>query len=128
LEGLHQHGSRQKHSTETALLTLQSYLSSILESKKQGIIYSVDLSAAFDLLKPVKFYELFQNDLSEGLLYCIMDFLQKRKFHVEVNGNMSEPLDLDRGCVQGSVLGPRLFSMYVGKSELALKNTNKTCI
>ncbi len=38
---------------------------------------------------------------------------------------MSEPLDLDRGCVQGSLLGPRLFSMYVGILELALKTTNK---
>lgn len=124
-EGQHQHGFRQKHSTETALLTLQSYIAGVLESKKPGIVYSVDLSAAFDLLKPDKFFDLFKNDLSEGLMFSIMDFLQERKFHVEVNGVASDTLELDRGCVQGSVLGPRLFSMYVGKLESALMEANK---
>jgi hypothetical protein len=124
-EGNHQHGFRQKHSTETALLTLQSYISQVLESKKPGLVYSVDLSAAFDLLKPDKFYELFKNELSEGLMFSIMDFLQNRHFSVEVDGVTSASLYLDRGCVQGSVLGPRLFSMYVGKLESALKSTNE---
>lgn len=124
LEGQHQHGFRQKHSTETALATLQSYIANILESKRPGIVYSVDLSAAFDLLKPDKFFELFKDDLSEGLMFSLMDFLQNRRFHVEVNGEKSRVLSLDRGCVQGSVLGPRLFSMYVGKLEEALVKIN----
>jgi hypothetical protein len=53
-----------------------------------------------------------------------MDFLQGRGFHVETSGIKSLPLTLDRGCVQGSVLGPRLFSMYVGKLEKALQEVN----
>jgi hypothetical protein len=123
-EGSHQHGFRQKHSTETALIMLQSDVSQVLESKKPGLIYSIDLSAAFDLLKPDKFFELFKNDLSEGLMFSLMDFLQNRTFHVEVRGTKSSSLKLDRGCVQGSVLGPRLFSMYVGKLEMMLKKCN----
>jgi hypothetical protein len=118
-EGDHQHGFRKNHSTETALLTLQSYMANALDSKKNGLIYSVDLSAAFDLLKPDKFFDMFKDKLSEGLLFCIMDFLTARKFIVQVNECCSDSQSLDRGCVQGSILGPKLFSLYVA----ALKNS-----
>ena len=125
-DGTHQHGFKKRHSTETALLTLQSKISSVLESKNPGLVYSMDLSAAFDLLKPDKFFDIFKDDLSPGLLYSIMDFLQDRSFHVEVNGATSESKTLDRGCVQGSVLGPRLFAIYVGKLEKAIKEMDKS--
>jgi hypothetical protein len=61
LEGENQHGFRKNHSTETALLMLQSKLAQILDKGDPGIIYSFDLSAAFDLLRPDKFFELFKD-------------------------------------------------------------------
>ncbi len=79
-DGENQHGFKPKHSTETALLTLQSHMSEAVEKRIPGVVYSVDLSAAFDLLVPDKFYNLFKDKLSEGLLFCILDFLQNRKF------------------------------------------------
>jgi hypothetical protein len=51
-----------------------------------------------------------------------MDFLQGRTFYVEVEGEQSCRKFLDRGCVQGSVLGPRLFSLYVAGLENELKD------
>jgi hypothetical protein len=48
LEGPNQHGFRKHHSTETALLMIQSHMAKILENWDPGIIYSFDLSAAFD--------------------------------------------------------------------------------
>ena len=83
------------------------------------MIYSVDLSAAFDLLRPDRFNEIFKSRLSNGLHFAIMDFLINRKFQVEMGESKSSTLPLDRGCVQGSVLGPKLFSLYL--SELAHK-------
>lgn len=114
-EGDHQHGFRKGHSTETALLTLQSLMASMIDAGKQGLVYSVDLSAAFDLLKPDKFVSLFKERMSEGLLYAIADFLTNRKFVVNLCNENSETKLLDRGCVQGSILGPKLFSLYVSK-------------
>jgi ribonuclease P/MRP protein subunit RPP40 len=55
--------------------------------------------------------------MSEGLLYSIEDFLSNRKFAVKLNDVSSDTKDLDVGCVQGSILGPKLFSLYV--SDLA---------
>jgi len=114
-EGDHQHGFRKSHSTETALLTLQSILASMHDRRQQGLIYSIDLSAAFDLLRPDKFLELFKDILSEGLLYSIIDFLSNRSFQVHLQDESSELKTLDRGCVQGSILGPKLFSLYMAR-------------
>jgi exonuclease III len=118
-EGDHQHGFRKGHSTETALLTIQSMISKILDEKRSGIIYSIDLSAAFDLLKPDKFVDLYKDKLSEGLLFAIADFLSNRQFCI--NSGDSSKLDLDRGCVQGSILGPKLFSLYVAELKTVVE-------
>lgn len=116
-DGQNQHGFKHHHSTETALLTLQAYMAETLEKKLPALVYSVDLSAAFDLLIPDKFHNIFKDKISEGLMFCLMDFLQKRTFCVELGESRSQTMNLDRGCVQGSVLGPRLFSLYVGELE-----------
>ncbi len=57
----------------------------VLDMGRQGIVYSLDLSAAFDLLRPGKFMELFKNKLSEGLIFADIDFLTCRKFCVDLD-------------------------------------------
>ena len=122
LEGLNQHGFRKSHSTETALLTLQSEVASRLDNKKSCVVYSVDLSAAFDMINPEIFYQNFKDKISGGLMNIICDFLQERSFVVEVEGQRSTQHKLVRGCVQGSILGPRLFTLYCGTLEESIKS------
>jgi len=74
IEGANQHGFRSSHSTVTALLSIQAKMAEIIDSHQYGIIYSVDLSAAFDLLKPDKFLDLFKDKLSEGPSLCLSRF------------------------------------------------------
>jgi hypothetical protein len=102
---------------------IQSKMAQILDAGDPGIIYSCDLSAAFDLLRPDKFFNLFKDKLSEPLLWSVMDFLTKRKFQVELRTAKSSVKNLDRGCVQGSILGPRLFSLYLGELKRKLNET-----
>jgi len=40
-----------------------------------------------------------------------MDFLSSRTFQVELNGTISSKRQLKAGCLQGSILGPRLFTL-----------------
>ena len=43
--------------------------------------------------------------------------LENRKQFVTVNGSNSELLEIDTGVPQGSLLGPRFYSIYSNRSE-----------
>jgi len=94
------------------MLEVQSHLSRAMDNNLFSCIYSVDMSAAFDLLRPDTFNELLKDTLDPGLLWTLQNFLKDRKFIVRYQNCDSSIRSLDRGCVQGSVLGPALFSAY----------------
>ena len=85
MEGPLQHGFRKAHSTTTALLEIQSYISKSLDAGLSVIVYSVDLSAAFDLLRADTFDDIIGRKLSEGLRFAILDFLSGRNFVVNID-------------------------------------------
>ncbi len=110
IEGQHQHGFRQKRSTVTALLELQHEIATALDQNKIVSTYSIDMSAAFDLLKPSVFHQTVP--LDPPMMDVILDFLSGRTFTVKVCEAFSETKSLNVGCVQGSILGPKLFGIY----------------
>jgi hypothetical protein len=113
LEGAHQHGFKPKHSTATAILDLQRIISEERDSGNDCAIYSIDLSVAFDMLrKNTLIRDLHPLLVEAGLDRVIYDFLSGRKCKVEVNGEVSREFNVELGCVQGSVLGPKLFNLY----------------
>jgi len=87
--GHHQHGFRPGHSTTSCLLQLKDTICNLLDSKENVIVYSLDLSAAFDMLRPDKFVDLMKRKIPEDLLGIIGEFLSRRKFYVEINGKSS---------------------------------------
>jgi len=112
--GDHQHGFRKNHSTVTCLMSLKDEICESLDAKQKVIAYSLDLSAAFDMLRPDTFKELLQEKIPRDLLGILDEFLTDRKFYVEIDNMASKIKNLDRGCPQGSVLGPVLFNLYTG--------------
>jgi len=113
LDGQFQHGFKQKRSTTTAMLELQDHLATKLDEGKIIGTYSLDLSAAFDLLRPDIFYKQMKNTLPADILNVLMDFLSGRHFQVQIGNKRSKERLLKVGCVQGSILGPRLFTLYI---------------
>jgi len=113
LDGKHQHGFKKQRSTTTAMLEVQHFVATNLDQGKIVGTYSLDLSAAFDLLRPDVFYHALRPTIHPDLLNPIMDFLSFRNFQVQVGKQKSQPRDLKVGCVQGSILGPRLFTLYM---------------
>jgi len=70
------------------------------------------MPAAFDPLRLDVFNELMKDVLDPGLMWTLNDFLNDRSFiimHEDCDSSISK---LNKGCVQGSVLGPALFSAY----------------
>ncbi len=120
LEGTYQHGFRKAHSTTTALLQLQSSISKHLNLGGNCLVYSVDLSAAFDVLRPDIFIDMYRDKLSHGLAKALADFMDERSITCEIKGMRSTAKHLPIGCVQGSILGPRIFTLYMGALSTVL--------
>jgi len=117
LDGRFQHGFKSARSTTTAMLEIQDFISGELDKNKMVGMYSLDLTAAFDLLRPDIFADQWQHKIPPWLLKILMDFLTDRTFKVQLKESKSGSRDLKIGCVQGSVLGPRLFTMYISQLE-----------
>ncbi len=124
LEGMYQHGFRSAHSTTTALLMIQDIIAKHLDGGRKCLIYSVDLLAAFDVFKQEIFLRMYKNKVSHGLARALEDFLTTRKIVCEVKGKCSKALDMPIGCVQGSILGPRLLTLYMGELTQSIGHDN----
>ncbi len=113
IDGLNQHGFRPNHSTVTAALHLQTALAEELDKNRMCIVYSMDLSAAFDLIRPGMFVKKALEVIPDsGLVWLMRDFITDRRAYVEVGANASTTFKLPVGCPQGSTLGPKVFSIY----------------
>ena len=112
--GLDQHGFKKDHSTITAALSIQSKLATALEQGKFSIMASLDLSSAFDvvnvnlLLKRLRII-----GLPPDLIELIEMWLKNRTFFVTVHGRNSYIKISEVGTIQGSILGPFLYAVFV---------------
>jgi len=112
-DGINQHGFRSGHSTTTAAIEIQNCIADVLDRGKECLIYSVDLSAAFDLIKPGIFVNKAKTVIKdEGLVWMMHQFLTSRKAYVEVGNSVSPVINFSAGCPQGSTLGPKIFNIY----------------
>ena len=99
--------------------------SKIIESLKLSLIHLED-KCCFPIFFDVQ--QAFHRVWHEGLLYKLKHnlrapyysvcYLQYRKFHVKVDGELSKILNMKRGVPQGSVLGPILYTIYTSNIPL----------
>ena len=120
-----QHGFKTKHSTATAGLTLQSIISRALDQGHFCLMASLDLTAAFDvvninlLIKRLKIV-----GLPMDVIELIKNWLSFRQCYVDVKGTCSNFYNCSSGTVQGSILGPFLYAVYVSPLFDLQKLTN----
>jgi len=95
-------------------LEFQSVISEALNESNYAIVYSIDMSAAFDLLsRNVLLHELRSRGSLECLTFLISDLLDGRKMKTEVaDGKLSKEYDLKVGYVQGLTLELCHFTIY----------------
>ena len=104
----------QNHSTETALVRVKSDIMDAVDQGKIVILIMLDQSSAFDILS----HKILLGRMSElyGIQGKVLDwfhsYVSQRKQVVMIDGESSEEYILSTGVPQGSVLGPKLFSMY----------------
>ena len=105
---------RTGHSTETALLHVHNDILRAVDEQKAVALVLLDLSAAFDTID----HNIILSRLSKILgvdgiaLKWFESYLEGRKQSVVINETLSSPDDVLYGVPQGSVLGPKLFTIY----------------
>ena len=74
----------------------------------------LDISKAFDKVwHQGLHYKLRQNGISGEILNILTDFLDNRTQRVILNGQYSSWAKVEAGVLQGSILGPLLFLVYI---------------
>ena len=110
-----QYGFRSKRSTSLALLELIEELTTAIDKKHYTIGVFIDLSKAFDtidhslLLQKLKYYHGVRGVANNW----VESYLSQREQFVTLNDVNSESLQVRCGVPQGSVLGPKLFILYI---------------
>ena len=109
-----QHGFKKNHSTLTAGLQLQSLIARALDDDMYALMASLDLSSAFDVVNvELLIKRLHIIGLPGDVVQLISNWLTTRYFYVSVEGGNSYTHISNVGTVQGSILGPILYSLFV---------------
>ena len=109
-----QHGFKRNRSTNSASLMLQSVLARALDENNFALMASIDLSSAFDVVNvKLLLKRLRLLGLPDDIISLVGNWLSLRYYYVSVGGKCSVIHSLNVGTVQGSILGPILYAMFV---------------
>ena len=116
-----QFGFRHKHSTIQSILDLTTECYQNIDDKRFSTLIFLDIKKAFDsvclikLLKKLEYYGIrgVVNKLSES-------YLRNRTQYVAINNANSKFEHIKCGVLQGSMLGPLLFLLYIDDLSTSL--------
>ena len=113
-----QFGLRPGYGTVDAIFVLNSIISQTLNNKKRLYCAFVDFQTAFDSINRCKLWYKFSKIGIKGkMLRIIHNMYSNVKSCVTVRGFNSEYFKSSLGLMQGEVLSPILFSLYVHDFE-----------
>jgi len=102
-----QFGFRPTGSTTSALVYFMHHVTRLLETNKYVRCLCVDFSKAFDVVDHgILSEKLARLSLPENIFMWLLSFLTGRSQQVKLNDVLSKPKPINKGTVQGSVLGP----------------------
>ena len=137
IPNIRQWGYKKGLSTELLLVYLTEKWKMEMDRGKFVGIILIDFRKAFDTVDhSIMQLKLQGAGLANGVAEWINDYLSDRQQFTEINEEKSELQGITHGVPQGSLLGPRLFSIYVedfplctsqGEIELYADDTTAYC-
>ena len=110
----YQSGFRSNHSTDLFLSCLNCKILKGFDSGMYTGMILIDLLKAFDTINHnILLDKLLPIGFSKNMISWYESYLVERHFTVEVANRVSEFTNISCGVLQGSILGPLLFLIYV---------------
>ena len=122
-----QHGSRQRRSCLSQLLEHHDEILKMLEAGGNVDVVYTDFEKAYEKVEHKTLLKKMENKfrIRGKVLKWFESFLKNRKQHVLIEGIKSNSSAVVSGSVQGSVLGPVIFLMFISDMAEELETKPK---
>lgn len=114
-----QAGFRRNRGTMDNIFALASIMQIHMRLRK-SCLYAifVDFKGAFDSVNHNQLWEdLYSSGVSAKIIRVIAYIYQRMKAEVKMGGNISDPIDITQGVLQGEPWSPALFSVFINDIE-----------
>jgi hypothetical protein len=116
----HQYGFQKKKSTEHNLLHISNYIFDALNNKKKCLGIFLDLKKAFDVCShEILLLKLKKYGITGTTHDWFSSYIKNRIQIVDINGKLSSEKLFNISVIQGSILGPILFLIYINNLFIA---------